>query len=131
MQEESPKRLGKEKGGDSARQRLGLTAQYHSIKDPETSSSSFPSTDSPGEAAVMTSPPHHTGRFIDAVPSDQLQIAGEQAESSGLHKGVGNTDPSVSQTNVMNIDESANLQNREVDASTQHLTQVNAERTAI
>ena len=26
MQEESPKRLGKEKGGDSARQRLGLTA---------------------------------------------------------------------------------------------------------
>ena len=77
MQVESPKRLGKERGGDSARQRLGLTAQYHSIRDPETSSSSFPSTDSPGEAALMTSPPHHTGRFIDAVPSDQLQIAGE------------------------------------------------------
>ena len=74
MQEESPKRLGKEKGGDS---------QYHSIRDPETSSSSFPSTDSPGEAAIMTSPPHHTGRFIDAVPSDQMQIVGEPAESSG------------------------------------------------
>ena len=82
MQEESPKRLGKEKGGDSARQRLGLTAQYHSRRDPETSSSSFPSTDSPGEAAIMTSPPHHTGRFIDAVPSDQLQIVGEPAEST-------------------------------------------------
>ena len=88
MQEESPKRLGKEKGGDSARQRLGLTAQYHSIRDPETSSSSFPSTDSPGEAAIMTSPPHRTGRFIDAVPSDQLQIAGEPAESSGLHQAT-------------------------------------------
>ena len=79
----------------------------------------------------MTSPPHHTGRFIDAVPSDQLQIAGEPAESSGLHEGTGNTGHSISQTNVMNRDESANLHHMEVDASTQQLTQVNAESTNV
>ena len=55
VQQDTLKRLGKEKGGGLARQRLGF------INDAETSSPSFPSTNSPGESGLMASPPQNTG----------------------------------------------------------------------